>query len=126
MKQIVAIIRAQQMNRTRTALADAGFSGFTARKIIGRGRGNVDLGVLHGAEAGREEAFARLGDGPMLLPRRMLTIVVADDHAEAAIQTIISSNKTGEHGDGKIFVLPVKEAVRIRTRERGHDALTDR
>ncbi len=126
MKQIVAIIRPAQMNRTRTALADAGFSGFTARKIVGRGRGSVDLRVLRAAEAGQEEAIARLGEGPRLLPRRMLTIVVPDDRAEAAIETIVGTNRTGQPGDGKIFVLPVREAIRIRTRERGHDALTDR
>jgi nitrogen regulatory protein PII 2 len=125
MKQIIAFIRQQRINRTRTALADAGFYGFTARKVAGRGQGTVDLAVSPGTEAGQGEAVAQFGAGPMLLPRRMLTVVVNDDDANAAIQTIIGVNKTGVAGDGKIFVLPVREVLRIRTRERGADALSE-
>jgi nitrogen regulatory protein PII 2 len=113
MKQIIAFIRQQRFNRTRTALADAGFSGFTARKVVGRGQSDVD-------------AAASRGEGSMLLLRRMLTIVVKDDDADAAIRTIIGVNKTGVAGDGRIFVLPVHEASRIRTREHGAEALTER
>jgi nitrogen regulatory protein PII 2 len=61
----------------------------------------------------------------MLLSYRMLSVVVADDDADAAIRTIIGTNKTGVPGDGKIFVLPVLETHPVRA-ERGHDALTDR
>jgi nitrogen regulatory protein PII 2 len=110
-KQIIAFIRQQRFNRTRTALADAGFSGFTARKVVGRGRGSFDTVV------------SRAG-APMLLPCRMLSIVVPDADADAAVRTIIGTNKTGVPGDGKIFVLPVLEALRIRTREQGDEALS--
>jgi len=107
MKQIVALIRQQRFNRTRTALADAGFSSFTARKVVGRGQSDR-------------------GEGSMLLPRRMLTVVVKDNDADAVIRTIIGVNKTGVAGDGRIFVLPVHDASRIRTREHGTEALTER
>jgi nitrogen regulatory protein PII 2 len=126
MKQIVAFIRQQRFNRTRTALADAGFSGFTARKVLGRGRGNLAMTVSRGAEAGQKGSIAQLGEGSMLLPCRMLTVVVRDDDADAAIKTIVGVNKTGVPGDGTIFVLPVHEALRIRTRERDADALSER
>ena len=122
MKQIIAIIRINMVNQTKQALIDAGFPAFTVRKVLGRGKGNVDFRVLHGAEAGQDEAIARLkDDGPMLIPKRMMTIVVPDESAPKVIETIIQSNKTGRAGDGKIFVQPIAEAIRIRTGER--DAL---
>jgi nitrogen regulatory protein PII 2 len=126
MKQIIALIRQQRINRTRTALADAGFAGFTARKVVGRGQGDADAAALSGAEPGQGEAVPLRGEGLMLLPRRMLTVVVNDEDADAAIQTIIGVNRTRVPGDGKIFVLPVHEALRIRTRERGAEALSER
>jgi nitrogen regulatory protein PII 2 len=125
MKQIVAFIRQQRFNRTRTALADAGFSSFTARKVVGRGRGEVDTAASRRAAAAAEPGTLS-GEGSMLLPRRMLTVVVKDDDADVAIRTIIGVNKTGVPGDGKIFVLPVHEASRIRTREHGTEALSER
>jgi nitrogen regulatory protein PII 2 len=123
-KQIIAIIRPQMANKTRDALVNAGLAAFTARKVLGRGRGNVDFRVLRAAENGTEEAIARLGDGPMLVSKRMMTIVVPDDRAASVVQTIIDTNKTGKPGDGKIFVVPVQEVVRIRTGERDSLALS--
>jgi nitrogen regulatory protein PII 2 len=122
-KQVVAIIRSQAINRTREALVSAGVSGFTVRKVLGRGKGNVDFRVLHGAEEGAIEAIAQLGDGPMLVPKRLLTVVVPEERLAAVVQTIIDANRTNTAGDGKIFVLPVKEAIRIRTSERDAKAL---
>jgi nitrogen regulatory protein PII 2 len=123
MKQIIAVIRTQAINKTKETLIDAGISGFTARKVVGRGRGNVDFRVLRGAEAGQEEAIARLGDGPILVPKRMITVVVPDAMVAVTVQAIIEANQTGNAGDGKIFVLPVKEVVRVRTGECGYEAL---
>jgi nitrogen regulatory protein PII 2 len=123
MKQVVAIIRTQAINKTKEALIEAGISGFTARKVVGRGRGNVDFRVLRGAEAGQEEAIVRLGDGPILVPKRMITVVVPDAMVATTVQAIIEANQTGSAGDGKIFVLPVKEVVRVRTGECGYEAL---
>lgn len=123
MKQILAIIRSQAINRTREALVNAGVAGFTVRKVLGRGKGNVDFRVLHGAEDGQIEAIAQLGDGPMLVPKRLLTVVVPEVRVAAVVQTIIDANRTNTAGDGKIFVLPVREAIRIRTGETGAKAL---
>lgn len=126
MKEITAIIRMQQINPTKLACVAAGISGFTVRKVLGRGEGNVDFRVLSGAQAGQEEAIAQLGQGPMLIPKRMLTFIVPDNLVELLVSTIISVNKTGNHGDGKIFVQDVTDSVRIRTGERGAAALDEK
>ena len=124
MKQVIAIIRMNMMNATKQALIEAGYPAFTARKVVGRGKGNVDVRVMQGAEAGAPEAIARLkDDGPMLLPNRMMAVAVADESVPKLIETIIRANHTGKSGDGKIFVVPIEEAVRIRTGERGAAAV---
>ena len=124
MKQIIAIIRINMMNATKQALIDAGFPAFTARKVIGRGKGNVDSRVIEGAAAAAPEAIARLKDaGPMLTPRRMMTVAVSDDSVPKVIEALIRVNHTGNRDDGKIFVLPLEDAVRVRTGERGAAAV---
>jgi nitrogen regulatory protein PII 2 len=124
MKQITAIIRMNMMNATKQALIEAGFPAFTVRKVVGRGKGNVDHRVISGAEAGAPEAIARLkDDGPVLLPKRMMTLVVPDESASKLIETLINTNRSGNRDDGKIFVLPIEDAVRVRTGERAAAAL---
>ncbi len=125
MKEILAVIRMNKMNETKRALADAGIVSMTARKVIGRGVGKVDYLLLQGAQAGFEEAINQLGPGPKLIPKRMLTIVVPDEFASRVVETIIGVNQTGSPGDGKIFVMPVKDAIRIRTGETGDTALDE-
>jgi nitrogen regulatory protein PII 2 len=124
MKQILAIIRMNMVNRTKQALVDAGIPAFTVRKVLGRGKGHVDFRVLQGAENGHSEAIAHLkDDGPMLIPKRMMILVVPDEEATKVVDIIIKTNQTGKPGDGKIFILPVAEAIRIRTGETGASAL---
>jgi len=125
MKEILAIIRMNKINETKRALADAGISSFTARKVIGRGKGKVDYLLLQGAQQGYDEAINQLGPGPKLIPKRMLTIVVPDDKVDLVVRTIIRVNKTGSPGDGKIFVGPVTDAIRVRTGETGDAAVAD-
>jgi nitrogen regulatory protein PII 2 len=124
MKEIVAIVRIDAMNRTKAALVEAGVSSFFARKALGRGKGRVDFRVAFAAEAGRDEAIAHLGDeGSMVLPKRLLSLVDTDDKAERTVQAIIAANRTGHPGDRRVFVLPVAETVRNRTGGRGDAAL---
>ncbi len=123
MKEILAIIRMNKMNATKEALAAVDLPSFTARKVVGRGKGQVDYLLLQGAEEGVEEAINQLG-GPKLIPKRMITIVVPDKMVDTAVQTIIKVNQTGQKGDGKIFVKPVEEAIRVRTGDSG-DAVLD-
>ena len=125
MKEILAIIRMNKMNETKRALSDAGISSLTARKVIGRGKGKVDYLLLQGAQQGFDEAINQLGPGPKLIPKRMLTLVVPDGKVDLVVRTIIRVNKTGSPGDGKIFVCPVADAIRVRTAETGDIAIAD-
>ena len=125
MKEVLAVIRMNKMNQTKQALADAGISAFHARPVYGRGRGHVDFRVLEGAKDGHPEAIAQLGNGPKLIPKRMLSVIVPDDKAKSVIDTIIQTNRTGHAGDGKVFVIPCTEVVRVRTGERDDAALDE-
>jgi nitrogen regulatory protein PII 2 len=125
MKEVLAIIRMTKMNATKEALADAGIASFTARKVMGRGKGKVDYLLLKGAEEGYEEAISQLGPGPKMVPKRMVSIVVADKLVPLVTKTIIDVNQTGSPGDGKLFVMPVSETVRVRTGEMDDAALDE-
>jgi nitrogen regulatory protein PII 2 len=111
------------MNQTKQSLADVGFPALNAVKVLGRGKGQVDYRLLRGAESGSEEAIAQLGLGPQLIPKRMVSLVVTDEKVPLVVRTIIDCNQTGQAGDGKIFVLPVSDALRIRTGESGDAAI---
>jgi nitrogen regulatory protein PII 2 len=116
MKEILAVIRQNKVNQTKKALSDAGITSFTATgRVTGRGAGVVDYKILTGAKEGDSQAIAILGQGPRLVPKRVITVVVSDDWAERTIAAIISANQTGNPGDGKIFVSNILEATRVRT-----------
>jgi nitrogen regulatory protein PII 2 len=125
MKEVMAIIRINKMNQTKRALADAGVASFTACKVVGRGIGKVDYHLLKGAEEGCEEAIVQLGPAPKLISKRLLNVVVPDDLVHSVVRTIIDVNKTGHPGDGKIFVLPVLDSMRVRTGENSDAALDE-
>jgi nitrogen regulatory protein PII 2 len=125
MKEIMAIVRINMMNKTKKALAEAGISSITARDALGRGKGLVDLTLLEGAEKGYEEAIAQLGQTQRLIPKRIFFIVVPDRLVKKTVQTIIAVNRTGKSGDGKIFVMPVMDSVRVRTAESGDQVLDE-
>jgi nitrogen regulatory protein PII 2 len=125
MKEVVAIIRMNQINKTKKALGEAGITSMHGRECLGRGKGLVDLDLLRGAEQGYEEAIVQLGNSQRLIPKRFISVVVPDRLAEKAVAVIISVNQTGRSGDGKIFVMPVIDSVRIRTGESGDDTLDE-
>lgn len=124
MKEVMAIIRMNRINETKRALASAGFGSFTATgRVMGRGKGSVDFRILSGAQDGHEEAIAQLGQGPRLVSKRLIMMIVQDQKVENVVKTIISVNKTGNAGDGKIFILPIVEATKVRTAETGDEIL---
>jgi nitrogen regulatory protein PII 2 len=125
MKEVMAVIRMNRINQTKKALAEAGIPSVHARECLGRGKGLVDLDVLKGAEAGYEEAISLLGNSQRLIPKRMVSIILPDKLVQRAVASIISVNRTGKPGDGKIFVLPVFDAMRIRTGETGDETLDE-
>ena len=124
MKEVMAVIRMNKINETKRALPACGISSFTATgRVLGRGKGLVDYRILEGAQEGYQEAIAQLGQGPRLVPKRMILVVVPDGKVKTVVDCIIKTNKTGNAGDGKIFVLPVLDAARVRTGETGDDIL---
>lgn len=126
MKEIVAIIRMNKVNLTKKALADNGVCGLHAMKVMGRGKIHVDLSVLDGLGA-HEEIVGIVADGldkgSRLIPKRLLTVLAPDEDVEKIVNTIIKVNREGNKGDGKIFILPVLDAARVRTGERGEEAI---
>jgi len=125
MKEIMAIVRINMMNKTKAALAEAGISSVTARDALGRGKGLVDLNLLEGAEKGYEEAIVQLGHSQRLIPKRIFFVVVPDRLVKKTVQIIMAVNRTGKSGDGKIFVMPVMDSVRVRTSESGDQVLDE-
>ncbi len=124
MKEIIAVIRISKVNATKKALIEAGIPAFTATgRVMGRGKGEIHNDILKGAEAGHPEAIAQLGDAPRLVAKRIVTVVVPDELCKTAIDAIIGINQTGKPGDGKIFVTPIIETIRVRTGEEGDSAL---
>lgn len=123
MKEVIAVVRMNMMNKTKAALTEAGVDAFFAHEAQGRGKGFVNAAVVEGAESGYEEAAAVLGEKGKLYPKRMVTAVVPDDLVEEVVEAITKANQTGKPGDGKIFVLPIGDAVRVRTAETGAKAI---
>lgn len=125
MKEVMAIVRLNAMNKTKRALAEAGITSITARDALGRGKGLVDMQVLQGAEKGYEEAISQLGGSQRLIPKRILTVILPDKLVDKAVKTLISVNRTDKPGDGKIFVMPVTDSVSVRTGLSGDETLDD-
>lgn len=112
MKQIEAIIRPLKLDEVKIALGEIGVTGMTVTDVRGMGR-----------RLGHRESF-RGADYTIDMPTKVkIEIVARDEDSEDIVETILRHAWTGETGDGKIFVLPLEEAVRIRTEERGDEAL---
>jgi len=112
-KKIEAIFREEKLDTVKKALYEIGIVGMNVVEIRGHGRqGGIEL-------AGRTGTY-RVD----FLPRVQLNIILSDHNVEKTIETIQGAAQTGNIGDGLIFVYPVDEVIRIRTGERGHDALT--
>jgi nitrogen regulatory protein PII 2 len=125
MKEVMAVVRMNMMNKTKRALSEAGITSMTAKEALGRGKGVVDFKVLEGAEKGYEEAISQLGHTQRMVPKRALIVVVPDDLVEKTVKTLIRVNQTGKSGDGKIFIMPCLDAIRVRTGERGDSVLDE-
>ncbi len=113
MNKVEAIIRPEKLDAVKNALADAGFLGLNVVQVVGRG---VQKGVVTGARG----LHTHVVD---MLPKVKLETVVRDQDTQRVVDIIIETARTGVIGDGKIFIIPVSEAIRIRTGERGEDVL---
>jgi nitrogen regulatory protein P-II 1 len=112
MKKIEAVIRHYKLEDTKNALSQAGIQGMTVTEVRGFGRQRGHKEMYRGAEYTVD-----------FLPKVKLELVVADDQLKAAIDTIVKIARTGQIGDGKIFVTDLAQVVRIRTGETGSDAI---
>lgn len=112
MKKIEAIIKPFKLDEVKEALNDVGVRGITVTEVKGYGRQKGHTELYRGAEYVVD-----------FLPKIKLEIIVDDAQVDAVVETIQSSAKTGKIGDGKIFVVPVEDVVRIRTGEHGPDAV---
>lgn len=112
MKEIVAIIRPDKLENVKAALEEIECHGLTVTEVKGRGR---QLGVT--------ESYRGSDYRIDLLPKTKLEIIVKDENVENVIETIVKTAQTGDIGDGKIFISPVEDVVRIRTGERGEGAV---
>ncbi|MEM1005425.1 MAG: P-II family nitrogen regulator [Pseudomonadota bacterium] len=112
MKKIEAIIKPFKLDEVKEALQDVGVQGLSVIEVKGFGRQKGHTELYRGAEYVVD-----------FLPKVKVEVVLDDDQADAAIDAIVSAAKTDKIGDGKIFVSPVEQAIRIRTGETGSDAL---
>jgi nitrogen regulatory protein P-II 1 len=112
MKKIEAIIKPFKLDDVKSALSEIGIQGLTVTEVKGFGRQKGHTEVYRGAEYVVE-----------FLPKVKLEIVVGDDRSDDVVAAIAAAASTGKIGDGKIFVMPISQAVRIRTGEQGEDAL---
>ncbi|HWC02820.1 MAG TPA: P-II family nitrogen regulator [Methylomirabilota bacterium] len=112
MKKIEAIIKPFKLDDVKEALTEIGVIGMTVMEVRGFGRQKGHTELYRGSEYTID-----------FLPKVKVELVVADSLVSKVVETIIAAAKTGSIGDGKVFVLPVEEAVRIRTGERGEDAI---
>jgi len=112
MKKVEAVIRQEKLTEVKDALATAGFVGLTAYEVKGRGR-----------QKGISLSYRTTEYRVDMLPKMKIEVVVDDKDVDKVIETIINTVKTGNIGDGKIFVLPVEEVIRVRTGERGSTAI---
>lgn len=112
MKLITAVIKPFKLEEVRTALTDLGIHGMTVSEVKGYGRQKGHTEIYRGAEY-----------AVSFLPKLKIEAVVTDSHVERALAAILQAAKTGQIGDGKIFVTSVEKTVRIRTGETDDDAL---
>ena len=112
MKRIDAIIKPYKLDDVKDRLAEVGVQGITVNEVRGFGRQKGHTELFRGAEYVVD-----------FLPKVQLAILVPDDRVVPTVEAIVSGARTGRIGDGKIFIMPVEEVVRIRTGERGTEAV---
>jgi len=113
MKKIEAIIRPEKLNDVKNALEAAGVVGLNIVHVTGRG---AQKGIVHGGRGGETYTVD-------MLPKLKIEVVVKDADANRVVEVIMVAARTGNIGDGKIFIVPVEDAIRVRTGERGDVAV---
>ncbi len=112
MKKVEAIIKPFKLDEVKDALAKIGVGGMTVTEVKGFGK-----------QKGHTEIYRGMEYVVDLLPKVKIEVVVKDEEVEKVVETIIKTAQTGRVGDGKIFIIPVEDVIRIRTGERGEEAI---
>ena len=112
MKKVEAIIKPFKLEEVKDALSEIGIEGMTVSEVKGFGRQKGHTEIYRGSEYTVD-----------FLPKIKVEIVLADERVEAAVKTIVRAARTGKIGDGKVFIGPIEQAIRIRTEESGDEAL---
>lgn len=112
MKKIEAIVKPFKLEEVKDALGEVGVSGMTITEVKGFGRQRGHTEIYRGSEYTVD-----------FLPKIKIELVVSDEQTEEAVGVIVKSARTGKIGDGKVFVTPIEEAIRIRTEEKGEKAV---
>lgn len=123
MKEITTIIRTNKIQKTKKALVAAGYPAMTVKEVLGRGKQmglqNEFCHDLPDPDIDDEDYQPQIS----FIPKRMVTLVAPDSDVEALVELIIKVNQTGNAGDGKVIISPISDVARVRTYERGADAL---
>lgn len=123
MKEIIAFIRPCRMNETKKKLDELDIPSVTAMPVLGRGHQRGLNPILNDIDVSKDVLMKAHVSGMKFVPKRMLVIVAKDENVDSIVEAIVKSNKTGYIGDGKIFVCPTDNALRVRTNESGDIAL---
>jgi len=122
MKEIIAIIRPKKVRATKEALEATGFPCFLAVSVLGRGHQRGIAGEI-ACEIPAELHGQGKSGGMKYIPKRMLSIIVPDANVDTVVEAVVKANQTAQIGDGKIFICPIEDAVRVRTDETGESAI---
>lgn len=122
MKEVIAIIRPNKIRAMKEALDKMGFPGMTAVAVLGRGKQRGIAGELR-IDVKPDLLAKDKSAGMKYIPKRMVSIVVNDVDVEKIVKAVIAVNQTAEIGDGRVFVCPVEDALRVRTGETGAKAI---
>jgi nitrogen regulatory protein PII 2 len=122
MKEIMAIIRPKMVSRTKEVLDSLGFPAMNAVRVMGRGKQRAILNEV--SFEINEPDLLKVEGSMRYIPKRMISLVVPDEDVSLVVEAIMKVNKTGQIGDGKVFVCPIEQALRIRTMEKGNKAVS--
>jgi nitrogen regulatory protein PII 2 len=121
-QEVIAIIRPNKIRAMKEALDKMGFPGMTAVAVLGRGKQRGIAGELR-IDVKPDLLAKDKSAGMKYIPKRMVSIVVNDVDVEKIVKAVIAVNQTAEIGDGRVFVCPVEDALRVRTGETGAKAI---
>lgn len=123
MKELIIIIRPNKMTATKEALDALGYPSMTVSAVLGRGKQKGIAGEVRVTAGSGLSEPAHAGNAMKYVPKRLLNVIVQDEDVQLVVNAIIKVNQTAQIGDGRIFVCPIDDAMRVRTGERGIRAI---